>query len=165
MKKLLSILIMIPMLMFTISACGSNNSNKETTEATTTEATKATSAESFSDDSEYVTPLVINSEAYTVKPSDCDSRGYKAFTCDNTGTYTFDSVNKGNEDVTWTVYIMDKKYDDATRYISQTEDPALEGDGELSIKEGQYIYVQCSANSFTVDGDLPDDACLEINIK
>ena len=165
MKKLLSILIMVLMLMFTISACGSNNSNKETTEATTAETTKATNAQSSSYDSEDVTPLVINSEAYIVKPSDCDSRGYKAFTCDNTETYTFDSVYKGNEDVTWTVYIMDKKYDDATRYISQTEDPALEGDGELSIKEGQYIYVQCSANSFTADGDLPDDAYLEINIK
>ena len=165
MKKLLSILAIILMLIFTMSACGSNNSNKDTTEETTTESTTASSSEEASDDSEDATPLIINSEAYTVKPSDCDSRGYKAFSCDNTGTYTFDSVNKGDEDVTWTVYIMDKKYDDATRYISQTEDAALEGDGEISIKEGQYIYVQCSANSFTVDGDLPGDAYLEINMK
>lgn len=109
--------------------------------------------------------LAVNSGPVTVLPDDCDSRGFINFICERTDTYTFNAVNKGDEKVMWAVYVMDEEFEEPTRYISESCEPALEGDGELEIRKGQFVYVNCSANGFTCDGDLPQDAFLEINLK
>ena len=81
--------------------------------------------------------LIINSEPCVINGSDgFDNAGFTAMINDTTATYSFKSSSK---DVTWTVYILDEEFEDAARYIDQAAEPALEGDGDLSIEPGKYI--------------------------
>lgn len=102
--------------------------------------------------------LIINSEPVIITSKDgFNNAGVTSFLCDATATYVF----KSNSDVDWDVFILDEKFEDGARYLSQAHTPMLEGDGVLNIEEGKYIYIKCEENAFTADA--PSDAQLEIN--
>ncbi len=85
---------------------------------------------------------------HTVSPLDAyDMYGYVHFLCEKTGTYRFEVV--GDQELQWQVYILDSEFPDAERYIPQIYELALEGNGKLSVNEGEYIYMYCNANSWT----------------
>ena len=60
-----------------------------------------------------------------------------------------------SENVEWSVYVFDEAFDDGFRYISQAVEPALVGDGTISVEAGQFVYIYCSVNEFTADA--PDE--------
>ncbi|MBR5521044.1 MAG: hypothetical protein IKU54_03515 [Oscillospiraceae bacterium] len=76
--------------------------------------------------------------------------------------YTFTSEN--SDAVEWCIYIMDEAFDDGFRYIRQVAEPVLIGNGTVSVGEGHFVYVYCSANEFTT-GTSDENAKLNITIK
>jgi len=80
-----------------------------------------------------------------------DNCGFTYFICPQTGGYSF--ISSGNEEVTWTVYVLDEEFEGAARYISHGpyHEPVLNDNGTLQLEEGKYIYIQCSVNGFTTD--------------
>ena len=76
--------------------------------------------------------------------------------------YTFTAENSAA--VEWHVYIFDQAFDDGFRYIKQVAEPVLVGNGTISIDEGQYVYVYCSANEFTT-GVADENAKLNVTVK
>lgn len=77
-----------------------------------------------------------------------DGYGYVHQLCDQTGVYDFSAIN--SDGVTWEVYILDKEFDDAERFIPQAYEKALSGNGSLSVKEGEWIYIYCPCNQWTM---------------
>ena len=101
----------------------------------------------------------INNSPYVITAEDgFDNAGVTELLCDATETYSF---TKSYDDTTWKVYVLDEKFADGARYLSQAEEPALEGDGTLEIEEGKYIYILCSESAFTADA--ASGAALSIN--
>lgn len=85
---------------------------------------------------------------HVVLPTDAyDMYGYVHFLCEQSGTYRFEVV--GDRNLQWQVYILDSEFPDAERYIPQVYELKLEGSGEISVNQGEYIYVYCNANSWT----------------
>lgn len=151
-KKLLVIMVMIlsAVVILGMTACGGESGNSD-------------DGSTAPDEGAVGRILDVGDDPFCVMPGDCDSRGYLELRCDQAGEYSFKAVNKKGYNIKWNIYVMDEKYPDATRYISESETPALTGNGKLQLREKQYIYVQCSANSFTSDeGELPVDSYLEI---
>ena len=102
--------------------------------------------------------LIINSEPVFVTAEDgFDNAGVTACICDATAKYSF----KANSDVDWKVFVLDKKFEDGARYLTQSRTPDLIGNGVLDINEGSYIYIVCGENAFTADA--PSDAKLAID--
>ncbi len=101
----------------------------------------------------------------TVFAKDCfDSAGYIEFIAgaEETSDITFTAEN--SENVEWSVFILDKAFEDGFRYISQAFEPVLIGDGTVSVEEGQFVYIYCSINGFTADS--PDEnARLKISLS
>ena len=86
----------------------------------------------------------------TLEAKDCyENAGYTELIAgaENPATYTFTAEN--SETTEWSVYVFDEAFDDGFRYIAQAAEPALIGNGKLSVNEGQFVYVYCSANEFT----------------
>ncbi len=80
------------------------------------------------------------------------------FTADKDLTLTRNDVSK-SRGVEWTVYVLDEKFEDSYRYIPQAYERSVNGNGTVSVKAGQYLYVGCSENVFTKDpGDLTEGA-------
>lgn len=77
-----------------------------------------------------------------------DGYGFVHKQCDATGVYDFASIN--SEGIIWEVYILDKEFTDAERFIPQAYPCALKGDGSVSVKEGEWIYVYCPCNQWTM---------------
>ena len=103
--------------------------------------------------------LIINNEPYVVTAKDgFDNAGVTGLICDATATYSFKS---SSPDTTWKVYVLDEEFIDGARYLPQAKTPALEGDGDLQVEAGQYIYILCSESTLT--GDAPSDATLSIH--
>ena len=73
--------------------------------------------------------------------------GYYHWQCTASGVYTFLPAN--SDGVTWEVYLLDEEFTDAERYIPQTTEKVLEGEGSLEIAAGKWIYVYCPCNSWT----------------
>jgi len=80
-----------------------------------------------------------------------DNCGFTHFICPQTAGYSF--ISSGNEEITWTVYVLDEEFEGAARYISHGpyHEPVLNDNGTLQLEEGKYIYIQCSVNGFTTD--------------
>ena len=76
--------------------------------------------------------------------------------------YTFTAEN--SETVEWWVYVLEESFDEGFRYIKQVAEPVLVGDGEVSVDEGMYVYVYCTANEFTTDV-ADEQAALKITVK
>ena len=103
--------------------------------------------------------LIINSEPFVVTAKDgFENAGVTSFICDASTTYTFKS---SNDNTGWKVFVLDEKFEDGARYLTQAHTPMLETNGVLDIEEGQYIYIVCSESTLT--DDEPSDARLEIN--
>lgn len=83
----------------------------------------------------------------TVKAGEVDSYGYAVYPCEMTGTYHFEASNSENTE--WKVYVLDKEFDGSLDELSSKNQPVLEGDGKITVRKGQYIYVYCSANETT----------------
>ena len=60
-----------------------------------------------------------------------------------------------SENVEWSVYVLDEEFEDGFRYIAQSAEPVIVGDGTISVEEGQFVYIYCSVNEFTADS--PDE--------
>ena len=82
-----------------------------------------------------------------------DNAGFVSFKTEKAGTYTF--TPQGDEDVEWAVYLFDEEFSDGPRYILQAAEPLLTEGGSLTLEEGKFVYVYCSANAFT---DLAPDS-------
>ena len=85
-----------------------------------------------------------------IEATDCyQNAGYLEFiSCAETSAeYTFTAEN--SETIEWQVYVFDEAFEDGFRYISQVAEPVLTADGTISVNEGQYVYIYCSANEFT----------------
>ena len=94
--------------------------------------------------------LIINSEPYVIDVErGFENAGFTELYVDYDGTFTFTA--KDSENVEWSVYVLDEKFEDNARFIPQAFEAALVGDGTLEIKAGQYLYVCCSVSSFTAD--------------
>lgn len=103
--------------------------------------------------------MMINSEPVVITAKDgFDNAGVTELICDATETYSF---TKSDDSTTWKVFVLDEKFADGARYLAQAQEPALEGDGTLTIEEGKYIYILCSESAFT--GDSASEASLSID--
>ena len=69
-----------------------------------------------------------------------------------------------SENVEWSVYVLDEEFEDGFRYIAQSTEPVLVGDGTISVEAGQYVYVYCSAHEFT-NGVADENATLKVTAK
>ena len=95
----------------------------------------------------------ITGEKMTITNEDgFDQAGYVEIPTEKLGRYYFKANEASkNGNVTWTVYVMDEKFEDSYRYIPQAvEGASLEGDGYLDLEPGKYIYLYCSENGFTL---------------
>ena len=144
MKRFAVILLAFTMIMV-LSACS------KTEEITTTFIPEETTATEV--------PFTI------IEAKDCyDNAGYVELIAgaEKSAVYTFTVEN--SDTVKWRVYIFDEAFDEGFRYISQAAEPVLDGDGKVSVDEGQFVYVYCSVNEFTEDA--PDEhAKLKITIE
>ncbi|GEM_PF-5128350 len=107
-----------------------------------------------------------------VTPADgFDNAGYTEFECTETGNYIFEANDVSDKaGITWNVYVFDKPFEDAFRFIPQSGEfeAAISGSGgEMDIKKGQYYYVYCSENGFTLGGkdEITKGAELSIGMK
>lgn len=100
-----------------------------------------------------------------IEAKDCyNNAGYVELIsgAEKSAEYTFTTEN--SDTVKWRVYIFDEAFDEGFRYISQAAEPVLDGDGKVSVDEGQFVYIYCSVNEFTED--IPDShAKLKITIE
>lgn len=76
--------------------------------------------------------------------------------------YTFTAEN--SNEIVWSVYVFDKKFDDGFRYIKQATEPILVGDGKVLVNAGQFVYLYCSSNEFTTDV-IDENAKLNVTVK
>ena len=147
MKRFAVILLAFAMIM-SLTAC----SEKEeiTTTSIPEKTTETTAAE---------VPFTV------IEAKDCyNNAGYVEFIsgAERPAEYTFTAEN--SDTVKWRVYIFDEAFDEGFRYISQVAEPVLDGDGKVSVDEGQFVYVYCSVNEFTEDA--PDEhAKLKVAVK
>lgn len=159
MKKIISIILATISFAAILSSCGANTPEETTSEASSDNvAVEPVFENDENDPASGFTPLIINSENFVVTAKDgFDSSGFTSFVCDTSADYAFIS---DDEDVSWSVFILDAPFDDALRYINQSHQPDLTGNGIINIKKGRFIYIYCSSNGFT--SDEPSDAELEI---
>ena len=145
MKKIFALILALA-LVAGLTACGvSDQAEETTTEAPTESAQELTEATSVGE----VRRFFINNEPYVITADDgFNNAGVTELICDATETYSFMA---SNDNTTWSVYVLDKRFEDGARYLAQAKKPALEGDGTLKIEEGKFIYILCSESAFTAD--------------
>ena len=126
----------------TLTACG-NNKVEKTDESISTLEPPVVEQEEELPQEENLTILEAKN-CFT-------NAGYVEFIAgaEETANYLFTAEN--SEDAGWLVYVFDEKFEDGPRYIGQAAEPALVGDGMITVEAGQYVYVYCSANEFTED--------------
>lgn len=145
-------------MLVSLAACGKEAAPAEPTVDPGKPAEVVTSTDVTSTD---VTSTDAPLTAVTITAADgFEAAGVSSIVCEKTGTYSFTA--SGNTEVTWSVIVLDSEFEDGVRYLTQAHEPALEGDGTLEIKEGQYIYVICSNNAFTAD-EADADAALTVD--
>jgi hypothetical protein len=167
MKKIIAIIAALAVITCLV-ACGAEKAAETTptTPSAATESDIATPAAATSSDvaspsaASFEFPLLlVNNEPFTVTVADgFDNAGVTAYTVDDDATYQFIS---SDDDITWKIYLLDEKFNDGARYLSQAKTPDLTGNGILDVKRGQIMYVECSENAFTAS--KADDERLEIN--
>ena len=73
--------------------------------------------------------------------------GFRHQQCLESGIYRFTESNSAN--VKWKVYILDREFTDAERYIPQAYSCALEGNGVIRLEKGTWVYIYCPCNEWT----------------
>lgn len=109
----------------------------------------------------------------TISSIDCfDNAGFAtAIECNQGGTCDFTaSESSVATNITWEAYVFNKPFDDAPRYIPQAsfrDHTTITSTGSIKVKNGDYLYIYCSENSFTVDSaeDIPKDVSLSYSIQ
>ena len=150
MSTILTAVLLIAAVLLSGTACGkvnegANNSSAETASETNTAETGRR--------------MIINGEPFVITAKDgFVSAGVTELICDATETYSF---TKSDDSTTWKVFVLDERFTDGSRYLAQAYEPALEGDGALTIEEGKYIYILCSESVFS--GDSASEATLSID--
>ena len=81
---------------------------------------------------------------------------------EGSAAYTFTA--EASEAVEWWVYVLDEPFEEGYRYIKQTAEPVLVGNGTVMIQAGKFVYVYCSANEFTT-GVADENAKLKVTAK
>lgn len=163
MKKVMIFLLVIVMVM-ALAACGAKEEKPaqiiESTEAKPTETTMATETEPAT------TMAAVEKEPIiTLEAKDCFyDAGFVEIISWSEATVEFTFTAENSEGVEWWVYVLEEAFDDGLRYIKQVAEPVLMGDGTISVEEGQYVYVYCSANEFTT-GVVDENAKLNIFVK
>ena len=153
MKKLFIFLLAFSMATV-FSACAATQEPSSAPADTTVDVTVDTTVESPADttvDATVDTTVEAPVDAI-IEAKDCYANaGYIEFVAgaDRSAEYTFTAEN--SETAKWRVYVFDQEFEDGFRYITQAAEPVLEGDGTISVAEGQFIYVYCSVNEFTAD--------------
>lgn len=174
MKKLFAVLLSFA-LAASLSACGMTEEKPSTPADTTADKTIDKTIDQAVDSTadtttnatvDSTTDTTVEATVYaTIEATDCFSNaGYVEFIsgAEKAAEYTFTAEN--SEAAKWCVYVLDEEFDDGFRFIAQAAQPALEGDGTISVAEGQYVYVYCSVNSFTADA-ADENAKLNITVK
>ena len=170
MKKLIALLLALVMAM-ACSACGAKEEKPSAAVDTPGSATVDTTPDPTIDPTvdatvdttleETVEPTVVA----TIEAKDCfGNAGYVEFIsgAEKSADYTFTAED--SEGAAWRVYVLDEEFEDGFRYIAQAAQPVLEGDGTISVAEGQYVYVYCSVNEFTEDA-ADENAKLNVTIS
>lgn len=87
--------------------------------------------------------------------------GYGWYECKKTGNYQFertgtlsDVYSEHSDDIDWKVFLLDEPFEDAPRFIAQSAEQELCGDGTVFVEKGRYIVVYCSQNVFGYGTDL-----------
>ena len=147
MKRFAVILLAFTMIM-SLTACSAKE--EITTTSIPEETTETTAAE---------TPFTV------IEAKDCyDNAGYVELIAGAEKSAEYIFTAEISDTVKWRVYIFDEAFDEGFRYISQVAEPFLNGDGKVSVDEGQFVYVYCSVNEFTEDA--PDEhAKLKVAVK
>ena len=104
---------------------------------------------------------------------DCfDNAGFSAaIKCKQSGACEFTANESSvSNNITWEAYVFSKPFDDAPRYIPQAsfkDHTTISSTGSIKVKGGDYLYIYCSENSFTVDSAevIPKDASLSYSIQ
>ena len=174
MKKIMAFLLTLAMVT-ALSACGAKEEKPsapvDTTGSPTVDAADDTNVDEPVDPIEDVPVDTMAEETVdttvheTIEAKDCfGDAGYVEFVSGavKSADYTFTAEN--SEGAKWRVYVLDEEFDDGFRFIAQAAQPVLEGDGTITVSEGQFVYVYCSVNSFTADA--PDEnAKLNVTIN
>lgn len=63
--------------------------------------------------------------------------------CDAVYTVT---VDKGDTEADWKVFVLDDKFMGDVSALLSDNAPALEGEGSVSVTAGQYLYLYCTVN-------------------
>ena len=105
--------------------------------------------------------LMEDAEALVIESQYCYDTLY-SFCPEADGTYHFSArtaddfqgktVDYDGDAITWTVYVLQEEYTDASIPLSQTHSPAilnLNSSVDLSLNSGEYVYCVCSLNSST----------------
>ena len=161
MKKLFASLLAFVMAA-TFAACGAQEEQplpavkEEAPAATVEEVPPSAAVEEVQPDApiEEAQPGEVIEEANliaTIEAKDCyGNAGYVEFVsgAEQATEYTFTAED--SDTVTWRVYVLDEAFE--------------EGDGTVSVAEGQFVYVYCSANEFTTDA-ADETAKLNVTAK
>ena len=168
MKKVIVWLFVFVMAM-TLAACGVMEAILPTTitmvEMETQETTEVIEAEDETQETTEVTGAIEEMPFAVIEAKDgFHDAGFVELIAgaEAAAAYTFTAEN--SEAVEWWVYVLDEAFDEGFRYIKQIAEPALVGDGTLSVEAGQYVYVYCSANEFTT-GVVDENAKLKVTAK
>ena len=155
MKKIIAMLLSL-CLVLAFAACSQKeepSSEPEEPTPASEETVQPTDSEEEGKEEEWDWEEGITGEKMTITNEDgFDQAGYVEIPTEKLGRYYFKANEASkNGNVTWTVYVMDEKFEDSYRYIPQAvEGASLEGDGYLDLEPGKYIYLYCSENSFTL---------------
>ena len=159
MRKWISVILAIVVLM-TFSACGSNNkqdAKPDESPAVVIVSPPVASPEPSETPEPPPTPTPTPElQAAVLYAGDVDDNGYFHQPCQESGIYDFEVKNPyGNK---WKVFILNSEFTEGERYIAQAYSPSLEGSGSLEIQNGQWLYIYCSANSWTGEAPSADSA-------
>lgn len=96
------------------------------------------------------------SGAYLLLDAEDAYEGAYTFVAEDTGLYEFECFNQADyKDVSWDIYVLDKEFDDAMRFLGQAYEPAaVITDGirvQCNISADQFVYCVCSRNAWTDD--------------
>ena len=88
-----------------------------------------------------------NSADLSFDAADLFPEGAAVFEAEKDQSYTVTC----DGDASWSIYVRDEAFEEATRYLEQAEEPVLTGEGIFTVSEGQYVYCLCSENAFGED--------------
>ncbi|MCC8074675.1 MAG: hypothetical protein LIO95_01815, partial [Clostridiales bacterium] len=82
---------------------------------------------------------------------------FYSFRASQSGTYqVVNATAEGEEDVNWIIYVMDRYFDDAYRYIYSAYPAVLIGEGSFTVEEGQYVYISTDHSNYSGYDPVPE---------